>query len=25
VNTDLHGFAPETVNSDFWNAQDWRY
>jgi peptide/nickel transport system substrate-binding protein len=24
VNTDLHGFAPETVNSDFWNVQAWR-
>jgi peptide/nickel transport system substrate-binding protein len=24
VNTDLHGFAPETVNSDFWNVYDWR-
>ncbi len=24
VNTDLHGFSPETVNSDFWNVQDWR-
>jgi peptide/nickel transport system substrate-binding protein len=23
VNTDLHGFAPETVNSDFWNVQNW--
>ena len=23
VNTDLRGFAPETVNSDFWNVQDW--
>ena len=24
VNSDLRGFAPETVNSDFWNVQDWR-
>jgi hypothetical protein len=24
VSTDLHGFAPETVNSDFWNVQTWR-
>jgi len=24
VNTDLRGFAPETVNSDFWNVQMWR-
>jgi peptide/nickel transport system substrate-binding protein len=24
VNTDLRGFAPETVNSDFWNVQAWR-
>ena len=23
VNADLHGFKPETVNSDFWNVQDW--
>jgi peptide/nickel transport system substrate-binding protein len=23
VNTDLHGFQPETINSDFWNVQDW--
>ena len=23
VNDDLRGFAPETVNSDFWNVQDW--
>jgi hypothetical protein len=23
VNTDLQGFAPETVNSDFWNVQAW--
>ena len=24
VNTDLRGFKPETVNSDFWNVQEWR-
>jgi len=24
VNTDLRGFMPETVNSDFWNVQNWR-
>ena len=23
VNDDLRGFEPETVNSDFWNVQDW--
>jgi peptide/nickel transport system substrate-binding protein len=23
VNTDLRGFEPETVNSDFWNVQNW--
>lgn len=23
VNTDLHGLKPETINSDFWNVQDW--
>lgn len=23
VNTDLRGFAPETINSDFWNVEDW--
>jgi peptide/nickel transport system substrate-binding protein len=23
VNDDLHGFAPEPINSDFWNVQDW--
>jgi peptide/nickel transport system substrate-binding protein len=23
VNSDLHGFKPEPVNSDFWNIQDW--
>ena len=23
VNDDLRGFRPETVNSDFWNVQDW--
>jgi len=23
VNDDLHGFEPETVNSDLWNVQDW--
>ena len=24
VNADVRGFAPETVNSDFWNVQEWR-
>ena len=24
VNADLSGFQPETVNSDFWNVQDWK-
>ncbi|HEY5096372.1 MAG TPA: peptide ABC transporter substrate-binding protein [Candidatus Eremiobacteraceae bacterium] len=24
VSTDVHGFAPETVNSDFWNVEQWR-
>lgn len=24
VNSDLRGFKPEPVNSDFWNVQDWR-
>jgi peptide/nickel transport system substrate-binding protein len=24
VNTDLHGLEPETINSDFWNVQDWK-
>lgn len=24
VNTDLHGFAPEPIYSDFWNVQDWQ-
>ena len=23
VNVDLHGLRPETINSDFWNVQDW--
>lgn len=23
VNTDLHGFKPEPINSDFWNVADW--
>ncbi len=23
VNSDLHGFRPEPVNSDFWNVQEW--
>jgi hypothetical protein len=23
VNSDLRGFRPEPVNSDFWNVQDW--
>jgi len=24
VNTDLRGFAPEPIYSDFWNVQDWQ-
>ena len=24
VNTDLRGFMPEPINSDFWNVQDWQ-
>lgn len=24
INSDLHGFKPEPVNSDFWNIQQWQ-